>query len=150
MLLRSTSLLALPLLLLAAPAFADAIPMDRAVCDGKAAGDRCQVGEESGVCATSTCSRLDYSQGIPPRSVEYECLVCGPPPGEASGAHRSENPAPNERTAAGSPTSQPTGVDTSDRPRSRGCDVGGVPLGGVASVVMGGALLFRLRRRRAR
>lgn len=60
-------------------AHADVPPADTEGCSGKAAGDACRTdaGEDGG-CVTSTCSRLDYSNGTPPSSVQYECLLCDP------------------------------------------------------------------------
>lgn len=67
----------LALVALLTVAHADVPPADTEGCSGKAAGDACQTdaGEDGG-CVTSTCSRLDYSNGTPPGSVEYECLLC--------------------------------------------------------------------------
>lgn len=58
-------------------AHADVPPANTEGCSGKAAGDACttDAGEDGG-CVTSTCSRLDYSNGTPPTSVDYECLLC--------------------------------------------------------------------------
>lgn len=60
------------------PMFADIILPDRAACQDKKADESCKVDGKDGICMTTTCSRLDYSQGTPPRSVAYECLVCKP------------------------------------------------------------------------
>lgn len=46
------------------------------------AGDPCALSDgQSGRCVNATCSKLDYSQGTPPQSVEYSCVRC-----EAAGA----------------------------------------------------------------
>ena len=59
------------------PAFADIPPDDSAGCMSKAAGDACQKDDMSnGTCTSSTCTKLDYSMGTPPTSVEYACLLC--------------------------------------------------------------------------
>jgi hypothetical protein len=50
-------------------------------CDGKAKGDPC----DSGVCVAETCSKLDYSKGTPPSSMEYECIKCRAKPAPKSG-----------------------------------------------------------------
>lgn len=66
-------------LALAATSFADVPPANTIGCNGKKAGDACQTDDKkSGGCKSSTCSRLDYSQGTPPKSVEYACLTCDP------------------------------------------------------------------------
>jgi len=46
-------------------------------CKDRAVGDACTLpNRQLGTCASSTCNRLDYSQGSPPRSVEEACVVC--------------------------------------------------------------------------
>ncbi len=55
---------------------ADAIPPEQDACTGKTAGANCQDGDKSGTCVDATCTRLDYSRGTPPRSVEYACVKC--------------------------------------------------------------------------
>lgn len=73
------------LLLLADPARADVPPPNTEDCSDKAAGDACETDDGAkGGCVKSTCSRLDYSQGTPPGSVEYECLICDPAAGSGS------------------------------------------------------------------
>ena len=62
---------------------ADVAPPNLGGCQDKKAGDACKTDDgKDGYCKTSTCSRNDYSQGTPPRSVDYECLLCteGAPP----------------------------------------------------------------------
>jgi hypothetical protein len=67
----------LTLLLAVHPASADVPPPNRAQCDGKVAGEACQTeAGTAGACAASTCSRLDYSHGTPPGSVDYACTLC--------------------------------------------------------------------------
>jgi hypothetical protein len=58
-------------------AHADVIPPDVSACQGKQAGDACTVeGGSAGNCAAKKCTRLDYSDGTPPSSVEYDCVSC--------------------------------------------------------------------------
>lgn len=64
-------------LLLASTTWADIPPPDTSSCRDKQAGAACQTDEgKAGTCEASKCSRLDYSNGTPPSSVEYECLRC--------------------------------------------------------------------------
>lgn len=64
-------------LLLSSLAWADVAPPNLAGCNGKSAGAACDRDDGTkGTCATGTCSRNDYSGGIPPKSVSYECLLC--------------------------------------------------------------------------
>src|SRR5258705_7085122 len=71
------------------PASADVVSPAAAACNGKSAGDACDKG---GSCKKSTCSKLDYSQGVPPRSKTYECLVCFLPAPGATAAKAAEPP----------------------------------------------------------
>lgn len=91
--------LALPL----GTARADVITQDVAECRGKKGGDACMDGK--GACVASRCSRLDYSQGSPPRgSIEYDCMRCSldvKPSSVAAAAKKSHSCA----TAPGSDAS---------------------------------------------
>jgi hypothetical protein len=79
------------LLCSASLARADIPPPDVSGCRDKVAGTSCQRDDGStGSCAPATCTRNDYSEGPPPKQVQYECLKCQP----------AEAPAPVD---AGSP-----------------------------------------------
>jgi len=70
--------LVLAVLLTAPLALADVPPANTSDCQSKQAGDACTTdANEAGACQSSTCSRLDYSDGTPPSTVQYACLVCG-------------------------------------------------------------------------
>ena len=70
--------LALSLMLLSFPALADIPPADSVGCREKTAGAACKRDDQSeGTCVTATCSKNDYSGGIPPKTVSYDCLKCG-------------------------------------------------------------------------
>lgn len=81
---KHTSILVFALLAslsLPAPARADVPPPNFAGCDMKKAGDACVKDDESdGSCVQQKCSKLDYSNGTPPTSVEYDCTLCSGPP----------------------------------------------------------------------
>lgn len=65
------------LAVLAAPAFADIIPEEVAVCRNKSAGSACVTGEgHAGTCVESSISRPDYSTGIPPQYKQVKMLTC--------------------------------------------------------------------------
>jgi MYXO-CTERM domain-containing protein len=122
--LRSATLL-VSTLLLATPARADeAPPPSYFVCSDKKAGDACDGDDGPGTCVAETCSRLDYSQGTPPKSVTYDCLKC-----------RKAAPPPSPPPAAPTPTPPPAKASG-----CRGADVGAAPLLLIA--------LFAVRRRR--
>jgi hypothetical protein len=65
------------LLSLCLSAHADVPPENTEGCSDKVAGDACtNDAGKKGACVKSTCSKLDYSNGTPPSSVDYECLLC--------------------------------------------------------------------------
>ncbi len=116
-------------LAVASPAFADVPPPDTSGCNMKVAGDACQKDDMSaGTCGAQTCTKLDYSMGTPPKTVEYACLVC-----TSSGS------------AGGSPSNNGGSADDG------GCSVrhGGV-VGAMSAWVLGAAVLLLSRRSRAR
>ena len=57
-------------------AYADIPPPGTYECRGKTAGDGCRLAAAEGVCAEKMCGKLDYSQGVPPKSVSVPCLRC--------------------------------------------------------------------------
>jgi hypothetical protein len=96
-------------LLASGAAQADVPPPDSTQCVGKAAGDGCttDMGSE-GSCQTATCSKLDYSNGTPPTSVDYECLLCE----ERTGTDGTDVPGTD-------------GTDGTDLPGTDGTDLPG-------------------------
>jgi hypothetical protein len=69
---------------LPSPARADVPPPNLAGCDMKKAGDACVKDDDSdGTCVQQKCTKLDYSNGTPPTSVEYDCILCSGPPAAA-------------------------------------------------------------------
>lgn len=89
------------LLLSASLVWADVPPPDVAGCQGKQAGDACERDDRSaGTCVKATCSRNDYSEGPPPKTVDYECLKCG----AAAAAPSPQAPeAPKSSSCAAAP-----------------------------------------------
>jgi hypothetical protein len=98
-------LLLLTALALSSIARADIAPPDLAQCADEQAGAKCTTDSgRDGTCQQLKCSRLDYSNGVPPDSVEYDCLQCvvsapRPPP--------SSSPASAEFLSATAPTPAP-------------------------------------------
>lgn len=126
--LRSLSLVLLAgLVLVPALARADVPPPPSiASCEGATAGAACQLDAGgAGQCAPWKCSRLDYSQGTPPNSVEYDCFRCA--------------------AAVASADSKPTDSNSAPPPVKEGCAVD--PTGGMLGALIA---LAGLRRRRAR
>lgn len=95
------TLVAGSLLLLLVPARSRADlppPAIQTACDRSTAGAACEhPSGQPAQCVAAKCSKLDYSQGTPPRSIEHDCLQCQP------GAAATPDPAP-----APAPTSAPT------------------------------------------
>lgn len=81
---KRTSIFAFALLAslsLSAPALADVPPPNFEGCNMKKAGDACVKDDETnGTCVQQKCSKLDYSNGTPPTTVEYDCILCSGPP----------------------------------------------------------------------
>ncbi|MBK9261765.1 MAG: hypothetical protein IPM54_18435 [Polyangiaceae bacterium] len=116
-------------------AFADVPPPDTYGCNMKAAGDACEKDDGSaGTCVTSTCTKLDYSDGSPPGTIEYDCLICTTSASSSSGS--------------GSSTSSSSGGSSEDE---GGCSVrNGGMAGAVGAWTLGAAVLLLSRRVRAR
>lgn len=114
-------------------ASADLIDPSEDACAGKKQGQACDadgVGGE-GHCAASTCSRNDYSEGTPPKSVDYDCVVCKP------GA------APEAKS-----DSKPVASSEGDKPKNKsGCAVGPNPVS-LASLAAGLLVIGFVTRRR--
>ncbi len=84
--------------LLASAAWADVPPADVDGCRGKAVGDACDLDDgTAGFCRQETCGRLDYSQGVPPKSVEYDCVRCVASP--TTPTPSTEAPRPKEKSS---------------------------------------------------
>ena len=128
-------------LALAAPARADeAPPPSYFSCSGKKVGDACDGEDGPGKCVADRCSRLDYSQGTPPTSVESDCLKCrkaDPLPADAPVAPTPDQP-PATVTAGSAPTAAPAAKS--------GCRVDADA--GPASLLLLAALALVGRRRR--
>lgn len=62
---------------LAAPAFADILPEEVAICRDKPVGSACTTPEgAAGTCSEMTVSRPDYSGGIPPKYKQVKMMGC--------------------------------------------------------------------------
>ncbi len=99
----------------------------------KAAGDACQKDDGSnGTCTTSMCTKLDYSDGSPPGTIEYECLIC----------------MTSSETGSSSSSSSSSGGDSDNE---AGCSVrsGGVA-GAVGAWILGVTVLVLASRTRTR
>jgi uncharacterized protein (TIGR03382 family) len=115
-------------LLLSSTAWADIAPPNLSGCRDKEAGATCETDDaRSGICQKSTCSRNDYSNGPPPKVVDYECLQCAP----ANTSHTTDT------------TVHTTPIPTQGK--SSGCTTApGAPL--ALLVLVSGGLLYRRRR----
>jgi hypothetical protein len=74
-------LLLLAVLTLASSARADVPPPNMEGCLNHEAGAKCTTDSGAdGTCQQKKCSRLDYSHGVPPGSIDYDCLLCAATP----------------------------------------------------------------------
>ncbi|HMY15185.1 MAG TPA: hypothetical protein PKA58_02600 [Polyangium sp.] len=111
----------------AGTALADVPPENSAGCMGKVANDACQKDNMSaGSCVTETCSRLDYSMGTPPTTVQYECLLCN--------------------GAAPTPSDPPDEDGGCSIPRKPGLETAGA----LGAWILGAAVMLFARRNRSR
>jgi len=124
-------LLLLASLTLASTARADVPPPNMDGCRGKQAGAKCTTDSQGdGTCKQERCSRLDYSNGIPPGSVEYDCLLC----------------AASEPGAATPPAAEP---DAAPVPEAKGSSCTTVPGASLGLTVLVAGWLARRRNRSA-
>ena len=162
-------------------AHADLVAPGANECNDKPLGGACQIfGGGQGVCRKTTCSKLDYSQGVPPKSKEYDCVRClpgtpAPKPAKDAGvapsasasvtasASASVAPAPSPAPSPSTPTpaappAAPSAPATSAPPASTPSGVPAKPGGcqtspGRASsgaLLLLGAFVVAASRRRAR
>ena len=89
----------------------EAPPLENIVCSSNQVGEACEVHGVAGTCVADTCSRLDYSQGVPPRSVLRDCMRCqvgappAPPPAIVEPAPAAPAPAAPAPAAPAASTS---------------------------------------------
>jgi MYXO-CTERM domain-containing protein len=96
-------LLLVAALTLASSARADVPPPNMEGCYSQEPGAKCKTDSGGdGTCQKQTCSRLDYSKGVPPGSIDYDCLLCiaGPATPPASTPAKSNAPAPTTPATA--------------------------------------------------
>lgn len=75
----SPTILGIALFAATTTARADVLPPGGDPCANAVAGGTCsQASGDPGTCVAGKCSKLDYSQGSPPRSIETDCLRCEP------------------------------------------------------------------------
>jgi hypothetical protein len=101
-------------LTLGSVALADVPPPNRTACDGKRVGQACTTNwGRAGTCRMEECSRLDYSNGTPPGTVTYDCLLCvaakkPAAPAPAPAPEPAPEPAPAAAESAAAPAPAPT------------------------------------------
>ncbi|HFE47458.1 MAG TPA: hypothetical protein ENJ18_18540 [Nannocystis exedens] len=115
-------------------------------CNGKKIGEACDVDGAKGHCVTETCSRLDYSKGVPPSSVSYDCMRCEP--GAAPEPVAAPEPSPEVKAPAQTKAKAKTDdkAPTPEPTAAKGvCSIGGSSAGAPLVFVV---LLAFVRRRR--
>lgn len=152
-------------------AWADLPPPGIEECGGKAVGTPCVTSNPpgtAGVCQNTTCTRLDYSQGTPPRSVTEPCVRCllegTDAASPATGANPDGSPAvppgPGTSVDASGPVTSPVDGATSSASGSdggslstgssagkSGCSLANAAFNGPATLLIMAALPLALRRR---
>lgn len=132
---------------------ADLISDEEAQCGSNKVGEACTVAGEAGTCQKSTCSRNDYSEGVPPKTKQVECMVCkagaAPPEppepvAEAKGAREAEAGKDAKAESRGGASKDPE-AKSKDDAKAGGCTVGGPAPLGLGLVLLGG--VFWMRRR---
>ena len=146
------SLLALPLGLVPDAARADVIDPNAEACGSKNEGDACKVDGEDGSCVPSTCFRNDYSDGTPPKSVSYDCLMCKQGAPEATPEKAAPEEAAPEKAAPGEAAPEkaaplPEPGPPATQPKTSGCSVAQAATSSL-SIGVGLLLLGFVRRRR--
>ena len=139
----------------ATAAAADLIADEEAVCQEKAEGDSCSANGQAGRCAKSKCGKNDYSDGVPPKHVQVDCLVCAPAPAKDEPApEENEIPAKTDPKASTvEPTKTAGDAKRSEVPKTQGCANAriGEPSTAIGSSVLGLVLVgLAWRRRRTR
>lgn len=67
------------LVLVAGAALADIPPSNSAQCRSAQAGAPCTTDDgKPGTCVSQKVGRLDYSEGVPPKSIQVDMLICVP------------------------------------------------------------------------
>ena len=127
---------------------ADIISNEEAECRSKEAGDACTVGGEAGTCAKSTCARNDYSEGVPPKTKQVECMICQPgkapepPPTEAKAEEAKGAEAKEPTQDAPAKGEAESKADT----KTGACSVGVDAPAGLGVLLLGLAAWSRRRR----
>lgn len=63
--------------LVSGTALADVPPDNAAQCQGAKSGAACTTDDgRPGTCVTQRVGRLDYSEGVPPKAIEVDMLLC--------------------------------------------------------------------------
>jgi hypothetical protein len=128
-------------LAVAGTARADVPPPNSTECTSLQPGDACMTdSSQPGICTSSTCSKLDYSDGSPPGTVTYACVLCDPTDGGSGSSSGSGTGSGSSSSGSGS------------TPSGGGCSLvgtGALP-GGSSWAWLGASLALLMLRRRAR
>lgn len=128
-------------------AMADLISDEEGECRAKKEGDACEAGGEAGTCQKSTCSRNDYSEGVPPKTKQVECLICTPgaAPPEPVAEEKDEAEAEAEVKDAGKKDAPVKAEDEASSKSGGGCTVGSPAPVGLGLLLIGGVFWTRRR-----
>ena len=131
--------LLLSLALYSGPSNADIAPPNTDGCADKKAGESCMTdGQKKGSCVARRCYRNDYSNGVPPEQVGYDCLTC-----EASAAKKPSS-VDDKSNASKAKQDEKAKANANNN----GCShaAAPVPLGFGLLLFCSGLLIFRRRK----
>ena len=133
----------------AAPPSTGGAGPEQEACAGRASGDACTLpNNQLGTCAASTCNRLDYSGGSPPKAIEEACVVC-----KAAGAQATGHGGPPMLGGDGGSEPAESGAtpstrDSKEPPASASrCQLAASSDGPAGLALLAGLLVFARRRR---
>lgn len=132
-------------------AMADIISDEEANCRSQEVGATCKIGDEAGTCQKSTCARNDYSEGVPPKTKQVECMVCkaGAPEPEPVAEEKTPEPEDTKEAKADGKdeTSKDAKAGSKDEASSKsgGCTVGSPAPVALGLLLLGGVFWTRRR-----
>ncbi len=132
-------------------ATADLISDEEGQCRSKKEGDACEAGGESGTCQKSTCSRNDYSEGVPPKTKQVECMVCKPGAPDPEPVAEEKAPEPDDSKEAEAASKDEAskdakaGSEDEASSKSGGCTVGSPAPLALGLLLLGGVFWTRRR-----
>ncbi len=126
---------------------ADIISDEEANCRSQEVGEACTIGGEAGTCQKSTCARNDYSEGVPPKTKQVECMVCKAGAAAPEPVAEEKEAPETEDGKDGKAATQDAKAESKDEADSKtgGCTVGAPAPVGLWILLLGSAFWMRRR-----